>query len=153
MQIKAIKIIPALVLHLSLQASVALPQPADLPDSNPLLINGTVFTTEQFAYVTRGVLTLAKGNTASERQTPVPFRIYLRRDGKIVNAQAYAHNHAVLRYEISEILESAEAGDQLVIDPAGPENKVAQKVITIKRTQIVPQIRWFYGLNEKKDKC
>ncbi|WP_426293123.1 hypothetical protein ACN9ML_27710 [Dyadobacter endophyticus] len=153
MHFKAIKIIPAMVLFCSLQASVALPKSAGPAHSNPVLLNGKVVTIEQLTYVTRGVLTLMKGDPASERKTNIPFLIYLRRGGKIVDAQADAHNHAVMYYEIAEILKSAQAGDQLVIDPVEPGDKAAQKVITIKSTQIVPQFNWFYGLNKKKDNC
>ncbi len=150
MNIKAIKIILAMILFCSLQASVALPKPADSAIISPLHLNGKVVTIEQLTYVTRGVLTLMKG--ASERKTNVPFLIYLRRGGKIVDAHADAHNHAVMYYEIAEILKSAQAGDQLVIDPVD-DDKAAQTVITIKNTQIVPQFNWFYGLNKKKDNC
>jgi len=150
MNFKAIKIIPAMILLCSLQASVAFPEPTE---NNPLLINGKVVTAEQFAYVTRGKLTLVKGNPASEKQTPVPFLIYLKRGGKIVDAEAYAHNHAVMYYEVAEILKSAQAGDQLVIDPVDSANKTAQKVMTIKNSQIVPQFNWLYVLKPKKDNC
>jgi len=153
MNIKAIRIIPAVILLCSLQASVALPKSSDPADNNPLLINGKVVTTEQFAYVTRGVLSLVKADPASDKPMPVPFLIYLRRAGKIVDAEAYAHNHAVMYYEVAEILKFAQAGDQLVIDPVGSAEKAAQKVITIKNSQIVPQFQWFYVLNPKKDKC
>ena len=118
-----------------------------------MLVNGKVVTSEQFAHVTRGVLMLVKSGPASKQQTPVPFLIYLRRGGKIVDAEAYAHNHAVMYYEVAEILKFAQAGDQLVIDPVGSPDKAAQKVITIKSSQIVPQFQWFYVLNQKKDRC
>lgn len=153
MNLKAIKIIPAMILLCSLQASVALPKPAEPTNNNPLLVNGRVVTTEQFAHVTRGKLTLVKSDAASEKQTPIPFLIYLRRGGRIVEAEAYAHNHAVMYYEVSEILKSAQAGDQLVIDPVKQEDKGAKKVITIKNTQIVPQFNWFYVFRQKKDNC
>jgi hypothetical protein len=153
MNTKAIKIIAALMLFYSLQASVALPKPVDPAHSSPVLLNGKVVTIEQLTYVTRGVLTLMKGDPASERNTNIPFLIYLKRGGKIVDAQADAHNHAVMYYEIAEILKSAQAGDQLVIDPVDSGDKTAQKVITIKSAQIVPQFNWFYGLNRKKDNC
>jgi hypothetical protein len=153
MNSKAFKIIPAMILLYALQASVALPNPADTADSNPMRINGKTVTTEQFAYVTRGKLTLVKGDAASEKQMLVPFLIYLKRGGKIVDAEAHAHNHAVMYYEVAEILKSAQAGDQLVIDPVKPEHKAAQKVITIKNTQIVPQFDWFYVFRQKKDNC
>ncbi|MCF0073297.1 hypothetical protein LZD49_22655 [Dyadobacter sp. CY261] len=153
MKTKTLKIIFAVTLFCSLQASVALPHPTDSFDSNPLLLNGNVIGTAEFARVTRGVITLAKSDPASKQRTLVPFLIYLKRDGKIVNGSAYAHNHAVMRYEIAEVLKSAQAGDQLIIDPSEPNKVIGRQVITIKSTQIVPQFEWFFGLNKKKDNC
>ncbi|MGX5852782.1 hypothetical protein ACWKW6_04030 [Dyadobacter jiangsuensis] len=153
MNFKAIKIIPAILLLFALQASVALPKSADTPDENSLLINGRVVTTEQFAYVTRGILTIAKSNPVSHQNTTVPFLIYLKRGGRIVNPESHAHNFAVWSSDVHEMLEYAEAGDQLIIDPVKPHNTAARKVITIKKTQIVPRFQWFYVLKQKKDNC
>lgn len=147
MHFQTVKFISAMILLYSLQSSVALPKSACITNS-PLLLNGHVMNTSQFAHVTRGVLTVVRGDAASGQ--PVPFLIYLKRNGKIVDADAYAHNFAVLRYEIAEILESAQAGDQLVIDPVWPGNAADRKIITIKGTQILPRFQW---LNQKKDNC
>jgi hypothetical protein len=151
MKTKAFKIAAAMILLCSLQATVGLPQPPDVSPANPLLLNGRVVTIEQFAYVNRGIVSLAKGDAPSG--TAIPFYIYLRRGGKILNAEAYAHNHAVLRYEIADILKSAKTGDELIIDPSEPANKTCRKIITIKYTQILPQFDWSYGLIKKKDNC
>ena len=153
MNFKAIKIIPAMLLLYALQASVALPKSADTPNENALLINGRVVTTEQFAYVTRGTLTIAKGSSVSDQKTTVPYLIYLKRDGRIVNPESHAHNFAVWSSEIHDILEFAEAGDQLVIDLVKPHNAAARKVLTIKKTQVVPRFQWFYVFRQKKDNC
>ncbi|MBO9613911.1 MAG: hypothetical protein J7619_14505 [Dyadobacter sp.] len=153
MNFKATKIIPAVLLLFILQASVALPNSANTPDENSLLINGRVVTTEQFAYVTKGILTLAKSNSVSNQKTTVPFLIYLKRGNMIVNPESHAHNFAVWSSEIHDILEFAEAGDQLIIDPVKPHNTSARKVIVIKKTQIVPRFQWFYVLRQKKDNC
>ncbi|SEI43954.1 hypothetical protein SAMN05216327_101582 [Dyadobacter sp. SG02] len=153
MDFKTIKIIAAMILLCSLQASVAFPEPAGPTDNNPLMLNGKAVTTEQFAYVTRGKLTLTAADPVSEKQTLVPFLIYLKRGGKIVDSEAYAHNHAVMYYEVADILKFAQAGDQLVIDPVGSDNKAARKMFTIKNSQIVPQFNWFYVLKPKKDNC
>ncbi|HWV30032.1 MAG TPA: hypothetical protein VN038_10280 [Dyadobacter sp.] len=154
MNFKAIKIIiPAMILLYSLQVTVALPKSAGSPDDNTLLINGRAITAEQFAHVTRGTLTLAKSESASGQQTNVPFLIYLKRGGMIVNPESHAHNFAVLSSEIHDILEFAEAGDQLIIDPVKPGNASARKVIIVKKTQIIPRFQWFYVSKQKKDNC
>ncbi|MGG7663053.1 hypothetical protein [Dyadobacter sp. BHUBP1] len=154
MNFKAIKIIfPATVLLYSLQATVALPKSAGSSDENTLLVNGRVISPEQFAHVTRGTLTLVKSNSASGQQANVPFLIYLKRGGMIVNPESHAHNFAVWSSEIRDILEFAEAGDQLIIDPVKPQNTSARKVIIIKKTQIIPRFQWFYVSKQKKDNC
>lgn len=153
MNFKAVKIIPAILLLFALQASVALPKSANAPDENSLLINGRVVTTEQFAYVTNGILTIAKSNSVSNQKTALPFLIYLKRGGMIVNPESHGHNFAVWSSDVHDILEYAEAGDQLIIDPVKPHNTSARKIITIKKTQIVPRFQWFYVLKPKKDNC
>lgn len=153
MNFKAVKIIPAILLLFALQASVALPKSANAPDENSLLINGRVVTTEQFAYVTNGILTIAKSNSVSNQKTTLPFLIYLKRGSMIVNPESHGHNFAVWSSDVHDILEYAEAGDQLIIDPVKPHNTSARKVITIKKTQIVPRFQWFYVLKPKKDNC
>jgi len=150
MNFKTIKIIPAMALLYSLHSSVALPKSAD---DNTLLINGQVITTEQFAHVTRGTLTLAKSNAVSGRKAAVPFLIYLKRGGMIVNPESHGHNFFVWSSEIRDILEFAEAGDELVIDPVKPQNASARKVIIVKKTQIIPRFQWFYVLRPEKDNC
>ncbi|WP_353721591.1 hypothetical protein [Dyadobacter sp. 676] len=152
MKNQIIRIVPLWLLLCTLQPSEALPQtPVTL--ENALLLNGSIVSTDQFARVTRGVIALAGRPPGSQCRSLMPFYIYLKRGGKIVDANAYAHNHSVMRYEIAEILKMAQAGDQLIIDPAEPGNAAGRKIIMIKSTQIVPQFKWFYVLNGKKDNC
>lgn len=153
MNFKAIKIIPVMALLYALHSSVALPKSTGTIDDNALLINGRVVTTEQFAHVTRGTLTLAKSNAAAGKKAAIPFLIYLKRGNMIVNPESHGHNFAVWSSEIRDILEFAEAGDQLIIDPVKPHNAAARKVIIIKKTQVVPQFQWFYLPRQKKDNC
>jgi hypothetical protein len=108
---------------------------------------------EQLAWAARGVLAVVKRDAASTQSTRVPFYIYLKRDGKIVDANAYAHNHSVMQYELAEVLRSARAGDQIVIDPAVKSDAVGRSIITVKTTQLVPHFDWSYGLKQKKDGC
>ncbi|GGM79722.1 hypothetical protein GCM10010967_09350 [Dyadobacter beijingensis] len=152
MKTRTLKITLALTLLCTLQASVALPETIAAFTSS-LLLNGHAISTEAFGQVTRGTISLARDNAGSGGKTLVAFYIYLKRNGRIVDAEAYGHNHAVLRYELSEVLRLAEAGDQLVIDPLGPGNGDDRRVLTIKKTQIVPQFEWFYGMKKKKDNC
>lgn len=150
MKSQTIRITLAAWLFCTLQASVALPKTTD-SNENALLLNGTVVTTGQFGHVVRGVISLAK--RGSDPKSLVSFHIYLKRNGRIINAEGYPHNFAVQHWEISDILKWAEPGDQIIVDPAEPQNAAGRKVITVKETQILPQFQWWYGVKSKKDNC
>jgi hypothetical protein len=150
MKTQTIRITLAAWLFCTLQASVALPKTTDLHEST-LLLNGTAVNTEQFGQVMRGVISLAK--TGSGSPSLVPFHIYLKRQGHIINTEGYPYNFAVRQWEIAEILKSAEPGDQIIIDPAEAQNGIGRKVITVKSTQILPRFQWFYLVKSKNDKC
>ncbi|SDE99570.1 hypothetical protein SAMN04487996_108154 [Dyadobacter soli] len=150
MKSQTIRITLAAWLFFTLQASVALPETTDSYEST-LLLNGTEVNTAQFSHVVRGVISLAKGG--SDRKSLVPFHIYLKRHGRIINAEGYSHNFAVQQWEIADILKWAEPGDQIIIDPTEPRNAAGRKVITVKKTQILPQFQWFFGVKSKKDNC
>ena len=150
MKSQTIRITLAACLFCTLQASVALPKTTDSRE-NALLLNGTEINTGQFGHVVRGTISLAKNS--SNPKSLISFHIYLKRHGRIINAEGYSHNFAVWHWEIADILKSAEPGDQIIIDPAEPQNAAGRKVITVKRTQILPQFQWFYGVKSKKDNC
>ena len=140
---------------LTLPVSLALP--SDLEGnfhSNPLLLNGHPVEYKLLSSVNRGMITLVKGNPESSDAARVPFLIYLKRAGKIVNPDSHAHNHAVMQYEMAEILRYAKAGDEIVIDPASKEDAVARRIIPVTYLQVGPQFQWFYGMGmSKKDGC
>lgn len=145
--------IPAVFLLCALHATVALPKPGDSVRSIALLLNGKTIDTGQLSGVSRGIISLSANTNSSDKGQVIPFYIYLRRGGKIVDAQAYAHNYAVSHYEIAEVLKSARAGDELIIDPANQNDKTARRTIIVNSTQVVPQYNWLFGWNGKKDNC
>lgn len=138
---------------LSLSVSEALPKnDADNFYWNPLLLNDKPVDSEMLSSYNRGKLSLIQGNPDSQSKTKVPFYIYLKRAGKIVDTDSYAHNNTVVEFELGEILKSAKAGDQIVIDPADKNHTIERKIIVVKQGQLGYQFQWFYGLN-KKDGC
>lgn len=98
-----------------------------------------------------GVLTLIKENPVSGKREKIPYLIYLRRAGKIINTNSYAHNNAVTSINIAEVVRSAQPGDELVIDPAVISDKVGRRIIIIKNS--VPVYQWFLFPNKSKDEC
>ena len=147
------KIVGALTVFFSLPPSVALPR--ETMDGfywNPVLLNGRSVSPAQLAAASAGKLSLVKFSPKSNSVTKVPFTIYLRRGGMIVNASAYEHNNAVLEGDIYEILKPAKAGDQLIIDPVDQDGQIGRRVITVQSSQLTPQFKWF-GFYKKGDGC
>lgn len=153
MKAKFLQLIPALFLLCTLHASVALPKSDDSVRNVTLLLNGKTIRTEQLLGVSRGIISLHQNTTSSNDRQVIPFYVYLRRDGMIVDAQAYAHNHAVSQYEIAEVLKAARAGDELIIDPASQNDKHARRSIIVRSNQIVPPFNWYFNWTGKKDNC
>lgn len=149
----SLNLLLTLLFTLTLAVSEALPgSTADSFYYNPLMLNGKSMNIEKFSLVAKGVLSMMGENSGSGQREKIPFFIYLKRAGKIIDANAYTHNHSVMSVEISEVLKSAKAGDQLVIDPVNKGEKAGRRVLTVKSYQPAPAFNWFSGLI-KKDKC
>jgi hypothetical protein len=137
-----------LVLLLSVPVSNALPKD-NKSDSNALLLNGKSVDMSIFSWATRGKLSLSEVNAETKSPKRVPFYAYIKRAGKIVDAESHAHNHAVMEIEMAEILKNAMDGDQIVVDPAGTSKNIGRKIIVVKQKQFVYSFDWWLGLNNK----
>ncbi|REA57863.1 hypothetical protein DSL64_22310 [Dyadobacter luteus] len=139
-----VKITCLFVVLLSFSVSNGLPKNGVKTTS--LLLNGQKVSSDMFSWVTRGRLSV--GLDAGDA---VPFYIYLKREGRIVNAEAYAHNHAVQEYEMAEILKFAKDGDQIVVDLAGQLNNSDRKIIVVKQKRFIPDLYMWLGLSKNKN--
>ena len=153
MENKILTLLLALSLTLTLPVSQALPETLrDHLTNNSFLIDGKQVNMDQLSTISRGLLSIEINNTESGKTDRIPFLIYLKRAGKIVDADAYAHNNLVESIEISEVLQAAQPGDELVIDAVNKDVTTMRRVVVIKSSRPVPQFQWFYtGI--KKDKC
>ncbi len=121
---------------------------------NTLMLDGKATDETALSTVTTGKLSLVASHTGAGELRAVPFYAYVIRDGKIVDADAFAHNHAVTEIEISAVLEMARYGDQMIIDPAGENAAKSRRVIVVRQNRYVPQFEWWPGLNaRRKDGC
>ena len=142
--------IPALTLLFSLSPSVALPKEyLDGFYSSPLVLNGRSVSPAELSSARAGKLSFIKANPGTEKISKIPFLIYLKRDGRIVNGEAYAHKNPVFESDIYELLKPAQAGDQIIIEPADKNDPIERRVITVKSSQLTPQFIWF-NFNKKK---
>lgn len=121
--------------------------------TNPYLLNGKSVDFEKLSSINMGKLRIMKANIESNQKTAIPFYAYIRRNGKIINADSYAHNHAVSEVEISEVIKSSRPGDELVIDPVTKSNGVGQRSVILKEKLLVPHFQWFDIGNKSKKDC
>lgn len=115
------------------------------------LLNEKPMNLTNVSSASTGVLTLIKENPVSGKREKVPYLIYLRRAGKIINTDSYAHNHAVTSIDVAEIVRSAQPGDELIIDPTVTTDKVGRRIIIIKNP--VPVFQWLPISIKGKDNC
>lgn len=101
--------------------------------SNPLQVDGRELDYSIFNLGTEGELTLIKGNSLTGQAMQIPFYIYLRRDGKILELPIdKALKKKLLKIDLPAILKHAEPGDQLIIKPANKEDWQAKRILKLR---------------------
>jgi hypothetical protein len=99
---------------------------------NPLQLDGHELNYSEFNLGAEGELTLVKGNAVTGNPMLIPFYIYLRRDGKILELKSdKTMKRKHFKLEISRILKLAEPGDQLIIKPANKEDWQAKRILKL----------------------
>lgn len=100
--------------------------------SNPLLLNGKPLDYAKFSLMSEGELTLVKGSVITGDTTQVPFRAYLRRNGKqVFILGGGSRDPRQLKLDVYEILKHAEEGDLLVIEPINKEDGHAKRILKL----------------------
>ena len=108
--------------------------------SNPLVLDGKPLDYQTFGKDTKGVLTLVKGNPNLADSPKIPFRIYLKREGKVVNYGLSSDTRELYEVEVAPILRLARFGDELVIEPARTTDAKAKRVIYLIKMDIMNMI-------------
>ncbi len=99
---------------------------------NPLVLDGKALDYNKFSIQTSGELTLIKGLSATGKVIQIPFYVYLRRNGTIVNVPGEERSKVkYMKIEISTILEHAREGDHLIIEPANEEDWQAKRILKL----------------------
>lgn len=99
---------------------------------NPLLLDNKPFNYTDFSVTSRGILTVVTGNPETTDVEKIPFRIYLRRNGKTINRGASDTTRAVTTIDIASVLAIAKPGDNLIIDPVRKSDVKAKRSIKLK---------------------
>lgn len=109
---------------------------------NPVTVNGHPIDAGAFSINTRGVLALVDGDLRSTNHKQVPFRVFIRRSGKIVKQwpAGNASDHYAL--QLQTLMPFVRFGDELVLEPVGVDGKWSRRII---RVALMNWINWFTG--------
>jgi hypothetical protein len=98
---------------------------------NPLLLNGKPLDYSAFNVESKGELTVIKGAAITGITTQVSFYAYLRRDGNKVLIPGEKCSTGKTKMDISEILQHAKPGDQLVIESVQKEDGHVKRILKL----------------------
>ncbi|MCP1384140.1 hypothetical protein [Runella salmonicolor] len=107
---------------------------------NPLVLNGKALDYQTFWKGSKGLLALVKGNPNSADATRVPFKIYLKHEGQVVNKGLSSDSRELYEVEVAHVLALARFGDELVIEPALKSDVKAKRVIKLAKIDLMYMI-------------
>lgn len=107
---------------------------------NPLVLNGKPLDYQTFWKGSKGLLALVKGNPNSADSPKVPFKIYLKHEGEVVNKGLSSDTRELYEVEIAHVLALARFGDQLIIEPARESDMKAKRVINLTKIDLMYMI-------------
>jgi hypothetical protein len=116
---------------------------------NSVLFNGKPFVYDQFSLSSRGVLTMVINDSKTKEMKSMAFRIYLKRQDKVLPFGVYNHGNGVSEVEVSEILKFANLGDQLIIEPVEKKGQMSTSVIFLRYSYFLE----FLNRGGNKDGC
>jgi hypothetical protein len=116
---------------------------------NSVLFNGKPLVNEQFSLSSRGVLTMVMTDPKTKELKSMAFKIYLRRQDKVVPFGGSNYGNEVLEVEVSEILKFANLGDQLMIEPIEKKAQMSTRVIFLRYSYFLE----FLNRGGNKDGC
>lgn len=121
--------------------------------SNPLLIDGQPINYEQFSLSSKGVITMITENTKGNGTMTIPFKVYLRRDNKIVYLGSSTSADKLSEIEISKVLKFANLGDELVIEPIDKKFQTSGRVFFLRNNLVKFMSNFLINRNNNRDGC
>jgi|GEM_PF-3014979 len=106
--------------------------PADLCAS-PWVLNGQLLSSGTVSYTANGKLELVGGNPTLADSPRLPYRIYLQRNGTVLNEGASCPDRTVTEIELSTVLKLARPGDELMIEPVRPQDVRGKRLLKVVR--------------------
>jgi hypothetical protein len=118
---------------------------------NSVLFNGKPLVYDQFSLSSRGVLTMVMNDSKTKEMKSMLFKVYLKRQDKILPFGVSNQVSGVTELEVSEILKFANLGDQLVIEPIEKKAQMSTRVIFLRYSYFLEFLNRSNGNN--KDGC
>ncbi len=112
---------------------------------NPVTVDDRPVDYNAFSINTRGVLALVEGDLRSANHKQVPFRVSIRRNGKIVRQWPAGNAKEHYALQLNTMMPFVRFGDELVVEPIGHDGQWRKQII---RVAIMNWINWF-----TKDGC
>lgn len=116
---------------------------------NSILFNGKPLIYDQFSLSSRGVLTMVMNDSKTKEMKTMLFKVYLKRQDKVLPFGDYNRGNGVGEIEVSEILKFANLGDQLVIEPVEKKAQMSTRVIFLRYSYFLE----FLNRGGNKDGC
>lgn len=116
---------------------------------NSILFNGKPLIYDQFSLSSRGVLTMVMNDSKTKEMKTMFFKVYLKRQDKVLPFGDYNRGNGVGEIEVSEILKFANLGDQLVIEPVEKKAQMSTRVIFLRYSYFLE----FLNRGGNKDGC
>lgn len=99
---------------------------------NPLLLDGKQLIYGKFDLLSKGILSVVKGNPETSDAKAIPFYVSIRRNGKIIESPKMKFKGKKLyKIDVSEIFPFCENGDLLILKPANPEDWRAKRILKL----------------------
>ena len=107
---------------------------------NPLILNGLPLNSATFWKGSKGILALVKGNPYAADSPKVPFKIYLKHEGQVVNKGLSSDTRECYEVQVAQILALAHFGDELVIEPVRKSDTLGKRVIKLTKINLMYMI-------------
>ena len=114
-----------------------------------VLFNGKPLIYDQFSLNSRGVLTMVMNDSETKEMKTLLFKIYLKRQDKILPFGGSDHGNGLSKIEVLDILKFANLGDQLIIEPLEKKPQMPTRVIFLRYSYFLE----FLNRGGNKDGC
>jgi hypothetical protein len=99
---------------------------------NPILVNGKKLNYDQFTMVSTGELKIVSGNPESPKAQTIPFYVFIRRDGQVLQDQEMPFfNKQLYRVDLKTVFKFCKDGDDLILKPARVEDWQGKRILRL----------------------